>query len=111
MADEERLIEGVARIARPLRDDGDLDPLLDRIGDARVVLLGEAPHGTHEFYTWRDRITRRLITEKGFGFMAVEGDWPDCSSSRSRCPPTCRMRRTRRRRIRAECTAEKCVST
>ncbi|HEX6039743.1 erythromycin esterase family protein [Longimicrobium sp.] len=78
MADEERLIEGVARIARRLEDDADLDPLLDRIGDARVVLLGEASHGTREFYTWRDRISRRLITEKGFHFIAVEGDWPDC---------------------------------
>jgi len=78
MAEEERLVEAVARIARPLRDDGDLDPLLERIGDARVVLLGEASHGTHEFYAWRDRITRRLVREKGFHFIAVEGDWPDC---------------------------------
>src|SRR5688500_2246395 len=78
MADEERLIEGIGRVAKPLKDDADLDPLLERIGDARVVLLGEASHGTHEFYTWRDRITRRLVAEKGFGFIAVEGDWPDC---------------------------------
>lgn len=75
---EERLTEGVKRISRPLRDDGDLQPLLDRVGGARVVLLGEASHGTSEFYTWRERITRRLITEKGFHFIAVEGDWPDC---------------------------------
>jgi erythromycin esterase-like protein len=75
---EERLIEGVKRISRPLQDDGDLQPLLDRVGDARMVLLGEASHGTSEFYTWRERITRRLITEKGFHFIAVEGDWPDC---------------------------------
>lgn len=75
---ERELIEAVKRAEKPLRDDGDLDPLLERIGDARVVLLGEASHGTHEYYTWRDRITRRLITEKGFDFIAVEGDWPDC---------------------------------
>ncbi|HEY0897695.1 MAG TPA: erythromycin esterase family protein, partial [Sphingobacteriaceae bacterium] len=56
----------------------DLDPLLDRIGDARLVLLGEASHGTHEYYTWRSAITRRLLQEKGFNFIAVEGDWPDC---------------------------------
>jgi erythromycin esterase len=56
----------------------DLDPLLEHIGDARYVLLGEASHGTSEFYTWRAEITKRLITEKGFSFMAVEGDWPDC---------------------------------
>ncbi len=56
----------------------DLDPLLERIGDARLVLLGEASHGTHEYYTWRSAITRRLIREKNFNFIAVEGDWPDC---------------------------------
>ncbi len=75
---ERELIEAVKRAGKPLRDDGDLDPLLERIGEARVVLLGEASHGTHEYYTWRDRISRRLIEEKGFDFIAVEGDWPDC---------------------------------
>lgn len=64
--------------ALPLARAGDLDPLMDRIGDARLVLLGEASHGTSEFYTWRTRITQRLILEKGFRFIAVEGDWPDC---------------------------------
>ena len=67
-------------ISRPLREDGDLDSLLERIGDARCVLLGEASHGTHEYYEWRARITQRLIREKGFSFVAVEGDWPDCYS-------------------------------
>src|SRR5690606_33986371 len=62
----------------PLGDPGDLDPLLERIGDARFVLLGEASHGTHEYYTWRTAISRRLGREKGFSFIAVEGDWPDC---------------------------------
>ena len=56
----------------------DLDPLLDAIGDARIVMLGEATHGTHEYYTWRMQISRRLIEEKGFNFIGVEGDWPDC---------------------------------
>jgi erythromycin esterase-like protein len=42
------------------------------------VLLGEASHGTSEFYTWRTEISKRLIAEKGFSFIAVEGDWPDC---------------------------------
>lgn len=65
-------------IATPLEHAGDLDPLLDRIGDARIVMLGEATHGTSEFYTWRTEITRRLVLEKGFSFLAVEGDWPDC---------------------------------
>jgi erythromycin esterase-like protein len=56
---------------------GDYDALLDSIGNARVVLLGEASHGTHEFYRERARITRRLIEEKGFVAVAVEADWPD----------------------------------
>ncbi len=72
------LIDQVRGSARPLRGAGDLDPLVDRIGDARFVLLGEASHGTSEFYTWRAAISRRLIEEKGFSFIAVEGDWPDC---------------------------------
>jgi erythromycin esterase-like protein len=62
----------------PLRADTDLEPLLERIGDAHVVMLGEASHGTHEYYAWRATLTRRLITEQGFDFVAVEGDWPDC---------------------------------
>src|SRR3954466_709163 len=55
----------------------DYEPLLDMIGDARFVLLGEASHGTHEFYDTRAIITQRLITEKGFTAVAVEADWPD----------------------------------
>ena len=56
----------------------DLDELLNFVGDARYVLLGEASHGTAEYYTWRTEISRRLIAEKSFSFIAVEGDWPDC---------------------------------
>jgi erythromycin esterase-like protein len=55
----------------------DYDDLLDLIGDRRIVLLGEASHGTHDFYRERARITRRLIDEKGFTAVAVEADWPD----------------------------------
>ncbi|MBR0665497.1 hypothetical protein GXW71_14135 [Roseomonas hellenica] len=55
----------------------DYDELLEAIGEARFVLLGEASHGTHEFYEERARITRRLIEEKGFAAVAVEADWPD----------------------------------
>src|SRR5438046_1821267 len=55
----------------------DYDALVERIGDARFVLLGEASHGTHEFYRERAQITRRLIREKGFTAVAVEADWPD----------------------------------
>ncbi|MDB5251917.1 MAG: protein-L-isoaspartate O-methyltransferase [Flaviaesturariibacter sp.] len=62
----------------PLNNAHDLAPLLDDIGSRPVVMLGEASHGTHEYYTWRTAISKRLITEKGFRFIAVEGDWPDC---------------------------------
>jgi erythromycin esterase-like protein len=55
----------------------DYDALLDLVGDRRVVLIGEASHGTHEFYRERARITRRLIDEHGFTAVAVEADWPD----------------------------------
>ncbi|MEO3784091.1 erythromycin esterase family protein [Actinocorallia sp. B10E7] len=68
----------IRRSALPLDLPADLDPLLERIGDARHVLIGEASHGTYDFYTWRAALTRRLITEKGFRFVGVEGDWPDC---------------------------------
>jgi protein-L-isoaspartate(D-aspartate) O-methyltransferase len=55
------------------------DSLLERIGDARVVLIGEASHGTSEFYRLRAQITQRLITDKGFGIVAAEADWPDAA--------------------------------
>lgn len=70
--------EDIAGSALPLSAEKDLDPLLERIGDARYVLIGEASHGTHEYYSWRAALTRRLILERGFSFVGVEGDWPDC---------------------------------
>ena len=57
----------------------DLEPLLRRIGDARIVLLGESTHGTSEFYRMRERISRELIERKDFSFIAIEGDWPDAA--------------------------------
>jgi erythromycin esterase len=77
-SDTDALIDQVADRYLPLRREADLDPLLERIGEARYVLLGEASHGTAEYYTWRTAVSRRLIREKGFSFIAVEGDWPDC---------------------------------
>ena len=68
----------ITRASTPLNNKTDLDPLMKYIGDAKYVLLGEASHGTHEYYTWRAKISQRLIEEKGFSFIAVEGDWPDC---------------------------------
>jgi erythromycin esterase-like protein len=55
----------------------DYDPLFEMIGDSRFVLLGEASHGTHDFYLTRAQITEWLIQEKGFAAVAVEADWPD----------------------------------
>jgi erythromycin esterase-like protein len=78
MFSEAEVISSIKQWAIPLQSKNDLTPLYDKIGDARVVMLGEASHGTHEFYSWRAHITRYLIEEKGFNFIAVEGDWPDC---------------------------------
>jgi protein-L-isoaspartate(D-aspartate) O-methyltransferase len=58
-------------------ESADLEPLLRRIGEAKVVLLGEATHGTSEFYRMRARITQALVERKGFSIVAVEADWPD----------------------------------
>ncbi|RYD29176.1 MAG: erythromycin esterase family protein [Verrucomicrobiaceae bacterium] len=65
-----------ARLLDPETDAG-LEELCDAVGDARVVLIGEATHGTHEFYALRAALTRMLITKKGFSIVAVEADWPD----------------------------------
>src|SRR5438477_2055709 len=70
--------DAVRQAARPLAGAADdYEPLLEWIGDARFVLLGEASHGTHEFYRQRAEITKRLIKEKDFTAIAVEADWPD----------------------------------
>src|SRR5688572_16582988 len=66
------------RAVRPLHHtQSDYDALLELVGNRRFVLLGEASHGTHEFYDHRARITQRLIREKGFHAVAAEADWPD----------------------------------
>jgi len=71
-------VNAICRTAHPLTGEStDFDPLLKMIGDSRFVLIGEASHGTHEFYRLRAQITKRLITEKGFNAVAVEADWPD----------------------------------
>jgi len=72
------LTNTIREAAYPLHGNrADYDPLIALVGDARFVLLGEASHGTHEFYNARAEITQRLITEKGFNAVAVEADWPD----------------------------------
>jgi erythromycin esterase len=63
--------------SHPLNSAQDLDVLIQQIGDARIVLLGESSHGTAEYYEWRAALSKRLIQEKGFDFIGVEGEWAD----------------------------------
>jgi protein-L-isoaspartate(D-aspartate) O-methyltransferase len=90
---EEKISELIAEAAEPLLDldDPAFARLFDRFADARVVLLGEASHGTSEFYRARAAITRRLIEKHGYTIVAVEADWPDAATIdryvRHRPPP------------------------
>src|SRR5512145_405547 len=78
MREERALAEAIRGAARPLTGAlDDYEPLLDRASRCRLVLIGEASHGTHEFYRERAVITKRLIAEHGFSAVAVEADWPD----------------------------------
>jgi len=78
LATRESVVEALRRAVQPLSGESkDYDALMEQIGDSRVVMLGEATHGTHEFYRERMRITQRLIKEKGFAGVVIEGDWPD----------------------------------
>ena len=70
------LKDAIQKYALPYKTNEDLTPILDAIGDAKIVLLGEASHGTSEFYTVRAELSKRMIEEKGFTLIAVEGDWP-----------------------------------
>jgi erythromycin esterase-like protein len=72
----------IAEVAEPLPDfdDPTFGKLFDRFADRRVILLGEASHGTSEFYRARAAITRRLIEQHGFTIVAVEADWPDAAA-------------------------------
>jgi predicted phosphoribosyltransferase len=77
-AADDALIKALRETSYPLAGSArDYDPLIGRIGEARFALLGEASHGTHEFYRERAEITKRLIVEKDFTAVAVEADWPD----------------------------------
>ena len=75
---ESDMIDTLRAYARIIDKETDTDELIEQIGDSKYVLLGEASHGTHEFYLWRAAITQKLIRDKGFSFVGVEGDWPDC---------------------------------
>ena len=65
-------------LSHPYESVQDLDPLIERLSQSQIVMLGEATHGTHEFYQWRRLISEQLIKKYGFSFIAVEGDWPPC---------------------------------
>ncbi|MDH4056667.1 MAG: protein-L-isoaspartate(D-aspartate) O-methyltransferase [Gammaproteobacteria bacterium] len=82
------VVTGVSELEDLIRDNcdpftsvesADLEPLLERIGRSDIVLIGEASHGTSEFYKLRSRITRELIVKRNFNFVAIEGDWPDAA--------------------------------
>ena len=81
LSSPEAIAKLIRETAAPIADieQADIGPLLERIGNARVVLLGEATHGTSEFYRMRARITKELILRYGFNFVAVEADWPDAA--------------------------------
>lgn len=75
---EEDIIQEIQSLSKPIKTMDDLEFIVQAVGDREIVMLGEASHGTSEFYTMRAELTKRLIQEKGFNFIAVEGDWPSC---------------------------------
>ncbi|WP_256358300.1 erythromycin esterase family protein [Bacillus sp. sid0103] len=74
------MLKAINKFAKHFDTLDDLDPIIEAIGDAKFVLLGESSHGTSEFYSLRAELSKKLIKEKGFSFIAVEGDWPACQS-------------------------------
>lgn len=75
---DQKVLNSIRSCAIPLKGImEDYDALIDDTNDAQIVLIGEASHGTHEFYTIRAQITQCLIEQKGFHAIAIEGDWPD----------------------------------
>ncbi|MNO36428.1 Erythromycin esterase [compost metagenome] len=76
--DDPTLMQAIRKLAQPFGSDESYDTLIAEAKHASYVLLGEASHGTSEFYSVRAELTQRLIAEEGFRFIAVEGDWPSC---------------------------------
>lgn len=74
---QQKLLHVLNEAAEPISASFDYSSLIEKIGNARIVLIGEATHGTQEFYQTRIEITKQLITKKGFMAVAIEGDWPD----------------------------------
>lgn len=77
-ATQEQVVLELEERAHPIRNSNSLDELIKEMSTKRIVMLGEATHGTQEFYNIRRHISERLIQDHGFNFIAVEGDWPDC---------------------------------
>ena len=75
--DETEVVSAISQWSYPLNKKSSLEPLFERIQDAKIVMLGEASHGTHEYYKWRTIISKYLIEQKGFNFIGVEVDWPN----------------------------------
>ena len=78
MLKTDQLIDEIKNYAVTFSDTTELQPLIKAASNAKYVLLGEASHGTSEFYTTRIDLTKQLIQEHHFSFIAVEGDWPAC---------------------------------
>jgi erythromycin esterase-like protein len=78
MSYDQNIVDALKKAALPLTEQpSTYNALLEYIGDAQIVLLGEATHGTHQFYDIRAQLSKRLITEKNFNAITIEGDWPD----------------------------------
>lgn len=75
---QEQVVAELIKRSHPIKQPKSWDSLIDKISKSRIVMLGEATHGTEEFYNIRRHISERLIQEHGYNFIAVEGDWPDC---------------------------------
>ncbi|WP_245954516.1 erythromycin esterase family protein [Paenibacillus flagellatus] len=76
----EPIVDRIRRDSFRLNGPDDLDRIVEAAGNAKYVLLGEASHGTSEFYTLRTELTKKLVERKGFRFVAVEGDFPSCQA-------------------------------
>ncbi len=70
--------QDILKEAKPFKSIEDFEPLITQVKDSKIVMIGEASHGTKEFYEWRQLITQELILRYGFDFVSVEGDWPAC---------------------------------
>ncbi len=80
---ENNFSKDLKSVTKPLKGVQDIEELVDKVSESKIVMLGESTHGTKEFYQWRSLITQDLIANHNFNFLAVEGDWPPCQSINS----------------------------